>query len=200
MIILDKEVNAGRKTFKEAYYYLGKAYFELGEFEKAKQAATEALSIYSNYQDARHLQRNATNHINYEQGLVYLKNRRYKQAILAFGKVVNSDSSFTEAYYNLGKAYLGDNNLEDAEAAARKAVIRSYTSAYQLLQQIEKKHYDIGLDLLEKGKYAIAVNHIKKAIELGHEVQKSTYESCYSLRRIRRVWIGKKRCKNSIEN
>ena len=172
VIVLDKEVNAGRKTFKEAYYNLGKAYFELGEFEKAKQAATEALLIYRGYQDARHLQRNATNHINYEQGLVYLKNRQYKQAVSAFRKVVNSDSSFTEAYYHLGKAYLEDNNLEDAEDAARKSLIWNYTSAHQLLQQIEKKHYDIGLDLLEKGKYAIAVNHIKKAIELGMKSKK----------------------------
>ena len=172
VIVLDKEVNAGRKTFKEAYYYLGKAYFELGDFEKAKQAATEALSIDRNYQEARHLQRNATNHINYEQGLVYLKNRQYKQAVSAFRKVVNSDSSFTEAYYHLGKAYLGDDNLEDAENAARKSLIWNYTSAHQLLQQIQKKHYDIGLDLLEKDKYAIAVNHIKKAIELGMKSKK----------------------------
>lgn len=170
-IALDKELNKGRKTFKEAYYNLGLVYFGLGEFDKAKEAATDALSI-GNYQAARHLQRNATNHINYEQGLVYLKNLQYKQAISAFRKVVNSDSSFTKAYYNLGKAYLADNNLEEAEAAARKAFIQNYTSANQLLQQIQKKHYDIGLDLLEKGKYAIAVNHIKKAIELGMKSKK----------------------------
>ena len=173
VIVLDKEVNAGRRTFKEAYYNLGKAYFELEEFESAKQAATEALSIYRGYQEARQLQKNATNHINYEQGLAYLKNRQYKQAASAFRKVVNSDSSFTEAYYNLGKAYLGDGNLEAAEDAARKSLIRNYRSAQQLLQQIQRKHYDMGLDLLEKGKYAVSVDHIKKAIELGMKSKKA---------------------------
>ncbi len=172
VIVLDKEVNAGRKTFKEAYYYLGRVYFELGEFEKAKQAATEALSIYRNYQDAKHLERNATNHINYERGLAYLKNGQYKRAISKFKEVINSDSTFTVAHYNLGKAYLWDNKLEDAENAAKKAYSQNYWPARQLLQQIQKKHYDTGLDLLENDRYVPAVNHLKKAIKLGMKSKK----------------------------
>ena len=173
VITLDKEVNAGRKKFKEAYYYLGRAYYELGDFERAKQAATEALSISHNYQVAKNLQRNATNYINYERGLAYLRNGQYKQAILAFKKVVISDSTFTEAHYYLGKAYLADNNPENAEHAAKKASNQNYLPARQLLQQIKQKYYDTGLNALERGRYTEAVPHIKKAVELGMKSKKA---------------------------
>ena len=164
VIILDKELNWGRKTFKEAYYYLGKAYFELGEFEKAKQAATEALSIYLNYQDARRLQRNAANHINYKQGLAYLRNRQHKQAISKFKEVVNNDRTFTAAHYNLGKAYFEDGNFEDAENAATKAYNQKILTRPPTLQEIKQKYYDIGFDLLiRKKKYKEATVKLKKS-------------------------------------
>lgn len=173
VIALDKDINAGRKTFKEAYYYLGKAYFELGEFRGAKAVATDALSISHNYQAAKHLQRDATNQLNYELGLVDLKKRQYRHAISKFKKVVNSDSTFTLAHYNLGKAYLGDNNLEDAENSAKKAYSQGYWAARQLLQQIKQKYYDTGLNALEKRLYTEAVPHIKKAVELGMKTKKT---------------------------
>ena len=56
------------------------------------------------------------------RGSVFLNNKQYNQAAVAFKRVIKADPKSVEAFYGLGQVYLGVNAYEDAETAANEAL------------------------------------------------------------------------------
>ncbi len=77
----------------------------------------------------------------YNQGLVYLQNSRYNEAVIEFEKATGLDPNYKEAHHGLGLAHLQMGNLEEAEKAAEAAlqIDSGYQPARQLLDAIKRK-------------------------------------------------------------
>lgn len=126
--------------FVAAHTSLGEIYLEMGQLDKAENAANAALRIDANSQPARQLlddirqarpiqstqpsrmPSNATDvKKQYERGEAFLNNGQYNEAAAAFKRVIKADPNFADAHYSLGVAYLEMGALNDAKTAAEEA-------------------------------------------------------------------------------
>ncbi len=80
----------------------------------------------------------------YNQGLAYLQNSRYNEAVVEFEKAIDLDPNYKEAHYELGLAHLQMGNLGEAKKAAEAAlrIDSYYQPAHQLLDAITRKSRD----------------------------------------------------------
>ena len=102
----------------------------------------------------------------YDRALAHLNNERYSEAIAQFKDIINRYSNFTPAYCGLGHAYLGQDNLKDAENEAKKAL--KFDSNYQptrnLLAAVKQAYYDRALAHLNNERYSEAIAQFKDII------------------------------------
>ena len=90
---------------KRAHYNLARAYREAGNLEAATNAVTETLRLDANYQPAHQLA-DTIKQAHYNNGITYLNDERYSEAVTAFQNAITLDTDFVTAHYNLGLAYL----------------------------------------------------------------------------------------------
>ena len=154
--------------FKAAHCSLGQAYLGQGDLEAAENVARRTLVLDISYQPARKLLA-AVKQAYYDRALAHLNNERYDVAIAQFKETINRYSNFTAAYCGLGRAYLGQGDLEAAENEAKKTVRfedNDYPPACELLEDIKQAYYDRGLTHLKDEKYGKAVTDFKGAISI----------------------------------
>ena len=75
----------------------------------------------------------------YDQGIAYLNNNRYNEAVVEFEKAIGLDPNYKEAHHRLGRAHLKMGNLGEAKKAAEAAlrIAPSYQPARALLDAIK---------------------------------------------------------------
>ena len=75
----------------------------------------------------------------YNQGLTYLRNNQYNEAVVEFDKAIGLDPNYKEAYHGLGLAHFQMSNFGEARRAAEAAlrIDRYYQPAIQLLDTIK---------------------------------------------------------------
>ena len=75
----------------------------------------------------------------YNQGLTYLHNNRYNEAIVEFEKAIGLDPNYKEAHHGLGLAHLKMGNLGEAKRKAERAlgIDPHYQPAHQLLDAVK---------------------------------------------------------------
>ena len=75
----------------------------------------------------------------YNQGIAYLNNNRYNEAIVEFKKAIGLDPNYKEAHHGLGLAHLKMNNPGEAKRAAEAAlgIDPHYRPARQLLGAVK---------------------------------------------------------------
>ncbi len=119
----------------------GREHFDRGELELAEEKARKALHINATYQPAHQLLAEIKKNY-YKQGLSYLDDNQYDNAIIEFERAISIDSQCKEAYCNLGVAYFNLHNLAYAEEAALKAlnIDPSYGDARRLLNTIREQN------------------------------------------------------------
>ena len=154
-------------NFTTAYCGLGHAYLGQGDLEAAENEAKKALALDSSYQPAYKLLA-AVKQAYYDRALAHLNNERYSEAIAQFKDTINRYSNFTTAYCGLGRAYLGQGNLREAENVTKRtlALDSSYQPACKLLKEIKHAYYDRGLTRLKDEKYGEAITDFKGAISI----------------------------------
>ena len=154
-------------NFTTAYCGLGHAYLGQGDLEAAENEAKKALVLDSSYQPAYKLLA-AVKQAYYDRALAHLNNERYSEAIAQFKDTINRYSNFTTAYCGLGRAYLGQGNLREAENVTKRtlALDSSYQPACKLLKEIKHAYYDRGLTRLKDEKYGEAITDFKGAISI----------------------------------
>ena len=154
-------------NFIAAYCGLGHAYLGQDNLKDAENAAKKALELDSNYQPTRKLLA-AVKQAYYNRALAHLNNGRYSEAIAQFKDTIHRYSNFTAAYCGLGRAYLGQGNLRQAQNVTKRALAldSSYQPACKLLNELKLAYYDRGLTHLKDEKYGEAITDFKGAISI----------------------------------
>lgn len=134
---------------KQTYINKGQDYLRQDELIAAEESAREARRLDPNYQPAQELL-DAIKQVYYNRGCYHLDNRRYDEAIVTFEKIVNKYPRFTAAYCGLGRAFLEQDKLIEAENAAKEALRLEDDNqiALQVLEDIKRNTYERGMDYL----------------------------------------------------
>ncbi|MBT5273876.1 MAG: hypothetical protein HOL74_03535, partial [Flavobacteriales bacterium] len=155
--------------------------FAVFTFEFSYSQATDSIVIDSTLTNSERLFTDSINVLNnqnqqlsgsrnaYNQGLEFVKNEEFEQAIISFTNAINIDSSFSSAYLERAKCYSGTNNelaINDYNSAFaldslnyeplyriakiqsvsdRKLALSTYDSIIKLDSQQYKAYYEIGV-------------------------------------------------------
>ncbi len=108
-------------NYIEAHCGLSRAYLELNELDKAEISVLTALRLNSDYSAALSLIDDIKN-VHCNNGITYLNDERYSDAVAAFQNVITLDPDFTAAHFNLGMTYLKIENYPRAIGALQKTI------------------------------------------------------------------------------
>ena len=104
----------------------------------------------------------------YSKGLELLKNRDYRNAVIALGQSVETDSTYGDAHYALAKAHKVldqfDRSIRAFEAAARHGV-SSARALERIPAQLADVHKKSGVQSFKQKKYREAIGSFEKALE-----------------------------------
>ena len=80
-----------------------------------------------------------------DQGLIFLHNKRYNEAIAEFEKAIRIDSSYKEAHHGLGLTYLQIRNFDSAKRKAEETlrIDANYQPALQLLDTVKQMQRNV---------------------------------------------------------
>ena len=151
----------------EAHYNRAFGYLKLGELELATKAAQAVLKINQDYPPALSILELIKQEY-FVSGLTSIKENKVSQGIRAFQSVVAIDPTFVDAYYELARLYLNQDELEEA-AKATKKLLRldsGSESAHKLWDAVKhayctRGYADFRLDRLTEAKASV-----DKALEL----------------------------------
>ena len=121
-------------NYIEAHCGLSRVYLELNELDKAEISASTALRLNSDYSAALSLIDDIKD-VHCDNGITYLNDERYSDAVAAFQNVITLDPDFTAAHFNLGMTYLKIENYPRAIGALQKTINldRTHKVAYHTL-------------------------------------------------------------------
>lgn len=162
----------------DAHCGLSCAYLELNELDKAETSALAALSLNSDYPSALSLV-DAVKNSRYDNGITYLNDERYNEAVSTFQKIATLDPDFKQVHYNLGRSYIGLKEFGKA--------IDSLKSAIDSDAALEDVHYHIGCAYVEQKQFGKAIPHLEKAITIdpnlkeAHDILASAYRESGNL-------------------
>lgn len=188
----------------EAQYKNAVGYLKIGEIELANQAAQRVLKI-----DADHPPTHALLELIKQEyfidGLTLVKENKISEGIRSFQSAVTIDSTFVDAYCEIGRALLKQGKLDEAEKAAKK-VLRldsNSESAHEFLEKIKRIYCKRARTYLRQGKFPSAEKAIGEALrldsdyELAHELLERI-KCAYYDKGI--IFLGQDRCKKAIAN
>ena len=134
----------------KAYYKRGLAYWNNGEYDRAIEEYTQAITLNSQYAEAYN-----------NRGIIYKKKEEYDRAIADYTQAITLNSKYAKAYNNRGLAYADQGEYDRA--------IADYTQALTLNPEYAKAYNSRGLAYEHTGQRDDAVADFKKACELGVE-------------------------------
>ena len=140
---------------------------QIPEPHHSADAIATSLCYLRSYLNSARFEGNKRKQEQYEAGCEYLRKRQYEAAVDTFKQTINIDPIYTEAHYGLGQAYLAQDNLEEAENAAKKSLKlaeNNHPDSQKLLNAIE--HYRSGCDSLSSSQWNEAIDKFKKSIKL----------------------------------
>ncbi len=113
----------------------------------------------------------------YNLGIAYLDDAQYKEAISEFDAIIKMDSEFIDAHCGLCRAYLGLNELDNAEDTAKTAIALNsdYAPAISLIDEITNGHYNNGITNLNNQRYYDAVTTFQKVTSLKSDYKEVNY-------------------------
>ena len=168
----------------EAHYNRALSYLKLGELELATEAAQAALEINQSYPLALSLLELIKQEY-FVIGLTSIKEGEISEGIRSFQSAVNIDPTFTEAYYEIGRACLWLDKLDEAEKVAEKVFDLDSESAHELLSGIKQAYYvrgrtDLSRDRLERAKASIdKALRINSDYKPGHQLLEGIKSAYY---------------------
>ena len=142
---------------------------QIPEPHHSADAIAASLCYLRSYLNSARFEGNKRKQERYEAGCDDLDNKRYEAAINKFKEAINIDPVYTEAHYGLGRAYLAQGNLEEAENAAKKSLSltkNNHSDSQKLLNDIKEMYYKRGIALIEHSKYVNGIDVLLKAYNL----------------------------------
>lgn len=147
--LLEKALAANPNN-ASAYYYLGLAYQNLNDANKALQNYSTCLQINPNSQDAL-----------FNRGALYSNYGKYNEALTDMNNYVKLNTQNANAYFYLGNIYFGLANFDQA-IVYYQAVLRFNNSS-------PETHYNLGMAYINKKDKTNACNSFNEAKKLGHK-------------------------------
>ena len=182
-IMISNKVLEEVPDYDFAHFVKGKALYLSGRLEESKTSLARVISLNSEYPDAHFLLGNVEGQLGnftkavelYNQELsllnadstldkqkfVFLQIGRActelgnsEKALEAFDKVLEIDSTFADVYNEKGQVKEDEGELEEALKLRKKALLLNPDGDY---------HYQIGLLLVNLGRYKEAISYLEKA-------------------------------------
>ncbi len=144
-------------ALKENYVYEGHEALEKGALVTAEKKARQALKIDRNSRAAHRLL-NAIKQTYYGEGLAFLDDNRYPQAITAFENAARIDRSFAKAHCNLGVVYIEQNQAAKAIAPLKKAI--------EADANFKEAHFNLSIAYMRLGRFELARNTAEIVVAL----------------------------------
>ena len=151
----------------EAHYNRAFGYLRLGELELATKAAQVVLKINQDYPPALSILELIKQEY-FVSGLTSIKENKVSQGIRAFQSVVAIDPTFVDAYYELARLYLNQDELEEAAKATKKLLQldSGSESAHKLCNAIKHAYCTRGHTDFRLGRLTEAKASVDKILEL----------------------------------
>ena len=144
-------------VLKKTYIDEGHEALKKGALVTAEKRARQSLKIDRNYRAARQLL-NAIKQTYYGEGLAFLDENRYSQAIMAFENAARIDPGFAKALCNLGVIYIEQNQESMAIAPLQKAI--------EANPKLKEAHFNLGIAYLRLGQFELARNAAGIVLEI----------------------------------
>jgi tetratricopeptide (TPR) repeat protein len=132
--------------YADAYYYRGRAYYNMNNYNLAVKDFTQAITINSQYADAY-----------CHRGRAYYDMKNYDFAIADLTQAININPQYAEAYYYRGRAYYDMKNYNLA--------IEDFTRAININPQYAEAYYYRGRAYYDMKNYNLAIEDFTRAIE-----------------------------------
>ncbi len=162
------------------HYYLGAAYIDNGEYEKAKSELDNAIRIKPDYADAYN-----------SLGIYYYKVGHYEEAIAACNQAIRMNPNDGEAYNNLGIDYYKLGRYEEAEKA--------YKQAISINPDFAEAYNNLGSLYGTEGYYEKLIEACKAAIKIKPNYAEAYYNLCIGYDRLGRYQESIEACKQMIQ-
>ncbi|MFH1966159.1 MAG: tetratricopeptide repeat protein [Acidobacteriota bacterium] len=138
---------------------LGISYFRLNNLEDARRYLEQAVSIRPDSREANDF----LGRISFRHGNTALREKDYPQAARSFSSSVKSNPEDSEAWFNLGLAYLFSDNLMKAEESFRKS---------SDLQPDKWQPYDrLGYIFETTERYELSLENYQKALQINNNIK-----------------------------
>ena len=145
---------------------LARDYLNQGDLSAAEKSAKETLRLDGNYSDAHKLLE-TIGKIFYSQGLAYLTDRAFDNAIESFQRAKDINPTNKVVWTNLGRAYYWINDYANAASCYQKATD---------IDPNDKTSYtNFGNTYYWMRKYGMAINLFQKAINIDQNCEKTYY-------------------------
>ena len=146
----------------EAHYYLARTHRELGNLEAATNSAIETLRLDPKFQPI-HTLAESIKQTHYNNGITFLKDERYSEAIASLQNVITLDPDYTSAQYNLAVAHLKLENYPRALDNLQKTI--------SLDPRNKEAHHSLALTFLGLGQLDNARNAANEALTIDPNYQ-----------------------------
>ena len=159
-----------------ALYNRGRAHCEQGNWIAAENVIKEAFKLDSSYQPVRKLLEKIKR-VNYDRGRTHLNDEQYGAAVPYFKRAIDMCPIFTAAHCGLGRAYLGQGDLEKAKDVTKRALVLNsrYQPAHKLLEEIKQAYFNSGYVYLSNKQYNEAVSEFRKVINIDPDHKSAHY-------------------------
>lgn len=160
----EKALLTGRSDSRP-YIVIGDSYFRMGEFGKAFEAVEKGIEINPEYPDLHNL-----------MGLIFLKQKKCRQAIERFQHAIGLNLYYGEPYLNLARAFLLNSVIKEDYELSRdleSTFMSNLERAAQLNPMIRGESIEEARRLFEEQKYEEALDLLdgfnKRAARTGVE-------------------------------
>lgn len=140
---------------------------QIPEPHHTADAIATSLCYLRSYINSSRFEGNKRKEENYNLGIAHLDNLEYSQAIAKFNEAISIDPMDARIRCDLGRAYLGQGDLEYGENQAKKAIRlteNNHPDSQKLLDAIA--HYHSGCNSLNDSEWNMAIDKFQESIKL----------------------------------
>jgi len=171
--------------YKDSHYYLALSYYKIGDFDNSISQWNEVIKIDPFDNSAKYFLNKNLEEKKYGRdtlryfntGYDYYIKGEYKKAIEEFKKSLNCNPKFEKAQKYLSRSYYQLNQMDKYREEIEK------TSELKVISEEEKakEHYKLGYEFYSLKNYQVAIEELKKAINLKNDYPAAHYllAECY---------------------